>query len=187
MAVDSVSSKQTALEAIFCPVQGKHHWYQSNVDGPYGKKKIIYADWTASGRLYRPIEEKLSEQIGSFVANTHTETSFTGKMMTKAYHEAKHIIKKHVNASPADVLITAGTGMTGAVIKFQRILGLKIPEKGATLFVYFQMKNAPLFLYHTWSTTANQTSWLETIAKVELIQADANGLVDLKSFGFLAS
>ena len=30
---------------------------------PYGVKKIIYTDWTASGRLYRPIEEKLLNEF----------------------------------------------------------------------------------------------------------------------------
>ena len=94
---------------------------------PFGTKPLIYTDWTASGRLYRPIEEKLMNVFGPFVANTHTETTVSGTAMTLAYHEAKQIIKRHVNASPNDVLINTGTGMTGVVNKFQRILGLKVP------------------------------------------------------------
>ena len=39
---------------------------------PYGTKEIVYTDWTASGRLYRPIEEKIINEFGPFVANTHT-------------------------------------------------------------------------------------------------------------------
>jgi len=88
---------------------------------PFGKKEIIYADWIASGRLYKPIEDKLSNEIGPFVANTHTETSETGKRLTLAYHEAQHIIKKHVHAGPNDVIISAGSGMTTVINKFQRI------------------------------------------------------------------
>ena len=65
---------------------------------PLGEKKIIYTDWTASGRLYLPIEEKMLNDFGPFVANTHTETTFSGSAMTLAYHEARKIIKKHVNA-----------------------------------------------------------------------------------------
>jgi len=76
---------------------------------PYGEKKIIYADWTASGRLYRPIEEQLLNVIGPFVANTHTETSITGSVMTHAYFDARSIIKNHVNASNDDVLLTEGS------------------------------------------------------------------------------
>ncbi len=53
---------------------------------PYGRKKIIYCDWIASGRLYGPIEERMTGSFGPFVGNTHTETSETGSMMTWAYH-----------------------------------------------------------------------------------------------------
>ena len=95
---------------------------------PYGEKKIIYTDWTASGRLYKPIEEKLLNDFGPFVANTHTETTVSGTAMTQAYHKAKHIIKEHVNSNTDDVLIVSGNGMTGVINKFQRILGLKVPE-----------------------------------------------------------
>jgi YD repeat-containing protein len=95
---------------------------------PLGTKKIVYTDWTASGRLYRPIEEKMINDFGPFVANTHTETTVSGTAMTMAYHEARHIIKHHVNAAPTDVLITDGSGMTGVINKFQRILVLRIPE-----------------------------------------------------------
>jgi selenocysteine lyase/cysteine desulfurase len=98
-------------------------------DSPYGKKKIVYADWTASGRMYRPIEEKLLNEIYPFVANTHTETNVTGSSMTMAYHKAKEIIKKHVNAKKGDILISSNSGMTGVVNKLQRIIGLKIHEK----------------------------------------------------------
>ena len=42
-------------------------------DSPYGVKKVVYADWIASGRLYRPIEEKICNELGPFVANTHTD------------------------------------------------------------------------------------------------------------------
>jgi len=96
---------------------------------PYGFKKMVYADWTASGRAYRPIEQRLQNDIMPLLANTHTETTVTGTAMTRAYEQAKHIIKQHVNAGPDDVLIFAGSGMTGAVNKLQRLLGLRIPER----------------------------------------------------------
>ena len=92
---------------------------------PNGKKKLIYADWTASGRLYAPIEHSLLKNFGPYVGNTHTETNITGTSMTVAYHKAKQIINDHVNANEEDVLIMTGSGMTGAVNKFQRLLGLK--------------------------------------------------------------
>jgi selenocysteine lyase/cysteine desulfurase len=149
-------------------------------ESPYGRKKIVYADWTASGRLYRPIEEKLLNDIGPFVANTHTETSITGSVMTHAYHEARSIIKNHVNASKDDVLITVGTGMTGAINKFQRILGLKLNENLKEHTNIPEEKRPIIFVSHM-EHHSNQTSWLETIARVKVIPSNKNGLPCLKS------
>ena len=81
----------------------------STFNSPYGKKKIIYADWIASGRLYGPIEKKILEEFGPFVANTHTETSETGTLMTHAYHHSHEIIREHVNASENDISLRHAT------------------------------------------------------------------------------
>src|SRR6266705_312742 len=96
---------------------------------PFGIRKIIYADWTASGRAYRPIEARIQEEVLPFFANTHTETTITGAMMSRAYEEAKIIVKDHVHAKEDDVLIFCGSGMTAAVNKLQRIMGLRLPER----------------------------------------------------------
>jgi selenocysteine lyase/cysteine desulfurase len=148
---------------------------------PFGTKKIVYTDWTASGRLYRPIEDKLLNEVGPFVANTHTETTVSGTAMTNAYHEARHIIKHHVNASSEDVLITDGSGMTGVINKFQRILGLKVPENLRAHATIPAEKKPVVFVSHM-EHHSNQTSWLETIAKVVVIPACPQGLICLDSF-----
>ena len=150
-------------------------------ESPYGEKKIIYTDWTASGRLYRPIEEKLLNQFGPFVANTHTETSITGSAMTMAYHKARSIIKSHVNASKEDVLITSGTGMTGVVNKFQRILGLRISEN-IKKYAAIPADLKPIVFITHMEHHSNQTSWLETIADVEIIPCQESGLICFDSF-----
>ncbi len=146
--------------------------------GPYGEKKIIYADWIASGRLYSPIEMTMAESIGQYVANTHTETSFTGTVMTKAYHEAKEIIKKHVNATKDDIFIPTGTGMTGAVLKLQRMLGFKYPEQVRDRVQVSGNDKPVVFITHM-EHHSNQTSWLETICDVVKINPNSDGLVDL--------
>lgn len=151
---------------------------------PYGAQKIIYTDWTASGRLYRPIEEKLMNEFGPFVANTHTETTVTGTAMTLAYHEARHIIKHHVNANSDDILITDGTGMTGVVNKFQRILGLRIPEN-LKEFAAIPEEIKPIVFISHMEHHSNQTSWLETIADVVVIPADESGLFSIEALQVL--
>ncbi|MDO6760261.1 aminotransferase class V-fold PLP-dependent enzyme [Tamlana sp. 2_MG-2023] len=167
------------LETYFAPFREQIVGNDTYFISPYGKQKIIYADWTASGRLYRPIEEKLLNDIGPFVANTHTETSITGSTMTRAYHEARHLIKNHVNASEDDVLITVGTGMTGAINKFQRILGLKLSENLKDHTTIPEEKRPIIFVSHM-EHHSNQTSWLETIARVEVIPSNKDGLPCLK-------
>ena len=91
------------LEKYFEPFREKIIGNDATFESPYGTKRIIYADWIASGRLYEPIEKKLLNQFGPFVANTHTETTLTGTLMTRAYKQSHKLIKEHVNAGPNDV------------------------------------------------------------------------------------
>lgn len=140
---------------------------------------ILYADWTASGRNYLPIEKRFQEVLMPFVANTHTETSTTGTAMTHAYHEAQKYIKKHVHASDEDAIICAGSGMTALINKFQRILNLKGDAK------FEKAEDRPVVFITHMEHHSNQTSWLETCVETVIIPADKEGLVDLNAFAEL--
>ena len=140
---------------------------------PWGKKKLIYADWIASGRLYATIENRLSETIGPFVGNTHSETSETGLLMTKAYHWSHRLIKEHCHAGPNDAIITAGSGMTTVINKFQRILGLKYCGKLSGRDCMGKRERPVVFITHM-EHHSNQTSWYETTADVEIIEPGPN-------------
>jgi selenocysteine lyase/cysteine desulfurase len=146
---------------------------------PFGEKKIIYADWIASGRIHKGIEEKLNNDVFPFVANTHTETSTTGATMSLAFDEAMHIIKNHVGANDSDIIISGGAGMTMMVNKLQRILGLKIHEKYADKI---KIENRPIIFVTHMEHHSNQTSWIETIAEVKMIPYTKEGYVDLVQF-----
>ena len=174
----------TELETYFSEFRKNIIGIDQEFDSPFGRKKIIYTDWTASGRLYRPIEEKLTNEFGPFVANTHTETTVSGTAMTMAYHHARKLIKKHVNAGEDDVLIADGTGMTGVVNKFQRILGLKVPENLKAFTSIPENKRPIVFISHM-EHHSNQTSWLETIADVIVIPACPKGLFCLDNLSEL--
>ncbi|MBC7641933.1 MAG: aminotransferase class V-fold PLP-dependent enzyme [Flavobacterium sp.] len=175
MNTKEINVKSSMLENYFTEFRNSIIGIDQYFESPYGKKKIIYTDWTASGRLFRPIEEKLMNDFGPFVANTHTETTVSGTAMTMAYHKARNIIKQHVNANSEDVLITDGTGMTGVVNKFQRILGLKIPEN-LKEFTDIPLEKKPIVFISHMEHHSNQTSWLETIADVEIIPGCEQGL-----------
>lgn len=165
------------LEEYFKPFRENTIGYKQTFKSPYGEKKIVYADWIASGRLYAPIEKKISEVFGPLVGNTHSESSATGSSMTHSYHEAHRIIKEHCNAREDDVIITAGSGMTRMVVKLQRLLGLKIPEQ---LIEYLKLPEElrPVVFVTHMEHHSNQTTWLETIADVIVLSPDDEGLVD---------
>lgn len=146
-------------------------------DSPYGNKKIIYGDWIASGRLYKPIEDKITNTIGPFVGNTHTETCETGIRMTHAYHKSHQLIKEHVNAGTKDVIITAGSGLTAVINKFQRILGLKYCGKLSGKSCIAERERPVVFITHM-EHHSNQTSWYETNADVVVIEPGEGLLVE---------
>jgi len=176
------------LESYFDQFRKNITGIDTCIDTPYGNKRLIYADWIASGRMYKPIEKRISEEIGPMVGNTHSESSATGKAMTDAYHLAQKIVKRHVNADENDIMIFTGTGMTSAIAKLQRILGLKVPEQAINYCVFthgeygtcreIPNENRPVvFLSHA-EHHSNHTSWFETLADVIVLEPTADLKVD---------
>lgn len=153
--------------------------HDASITTPGGTFPLVYADWAASGRLYEPIERKMQNFFGPLVANTHTESNATGTAMTQSYHEAKHIIKKHVRANEDDVLIFAGSGMTGAVTLLQRILGWRLPERYKSQ-VSIPEKDRPVVFVSELEHHSNHTSWLETIADVVVVPQTENDGLDMR-------
>ncbi len=172
------------LEAHFSQFRQKTVGIGQNFMSHFGQKNIVYADWIASGRLYAPIEKKMLEDFAPFIGNTHTETSVTGTSMTQAYNKARQIIKQHVRANADDVLICCDSGMTGAVNKLQRILGLKVPEKFRNQLEVSDAERPVVFISHM-EHHSNQTSWLETLADVVTIAPTLDGLIDLQQLRVL--
>ena len=104
-----LSTTTTDLETYFKPFREHVIGNDQIFTTPYGQQRIVYADWTASGRMYAPIENILLKKMAPYVGNTHTETTVTGSSMTMAYHEAKDIIKRHVGANNRDDLISSNS------------------------------------------------------------------------------
>jgi len=179
-------SQKTTLERFFFSFRKNVVGNRQLFESPFGTKEIIYADWTASGRAYAPIEACIQEKIMPFVANTHTAATITGTLMSDAYEEAKAIVKKHVNANSDDILLFCGSGMTAAVNKLQRILGLRLPERMTDYTpnrgLHADESLRPIVFVTEMEHHSNHISWLETIATVEVIDCGENGNVDLECF-----
>jgi len=178
----------TELEKYFSRFRNNITGIDAEIQTPHGPKKLVYADWIASGRFYDPIEKRITNEIGPLIGNTHSESSATGVAMTNAYHYAQRVVKKHVNAGEDDLLLFTGTGMTSAIAKLQRLIGLKVPEQAMKYCAfpsgnYHTCKDIPnkkrpvVFLTHT-EHHSNHTSWFETLADVVVLQPGAGLTVD---------
>ncbi|HVU94034.1 MAG TPA: aminotransferase class V-fold PLP-dependent enzyme [Puia sp.] len=170
-----------ALESYFSPFRRNILGQDQCIDTNHGSKPLVYADWTAAGRAYMPIEQYLQSDILPLFANTHTETTHTAKATTKAYEAAKRTIKTHVNANENDALLFCGSGATAAVNKLQRILGLRFPERLTQYAGPITIREAgrPIVFVTHMEHHSNHISWLETIATVETIRPGEDGTPDL--------
>ncbi len=180
----------SSLENHFLKFRNNIIGIDAVIETPYGNKPLIYADWIASGRLYGPIEKHISDVIGPMVGNTHSESSTTGRAMTKAYHMSHKVIKEHVNAGRDDVIITAGFGMTAVVNKLQRMMGIRVPERSQDFTRGLPSRreegtcddDCPVVFVTHMEHHSNHISWLETIADVIMIPPGENNLVDTVLF-----
>jgi selenocysteine lyase/cysteine desulfurase len=158
-----------------------HFWEhianQIIIDPDY--KQRIYADWTASGRLFRPIEDRITNMVGGSMANTHTEDSYTGRVMTTWLHESEQVIKKHVNASTQDVLLNVGNGMTSALAKLMRMMGWWCHEQHRDA-VLASMGEKPLVYITHREHHSNHTMWIESLVELKIIPALDGDEIDIE-------
>lgn len=176
MSVGFKEQKKTILEKHFDQFRPHIIGIDTNFESVYGTQKLLYADWIASGRLYGPIEDTMRNVIGPMVANTHSFSSETGKASTYAYKEARSIIKKHVNATENDILVTAGTGMTGVLSRLQRVMGLRWPDAVKNQIKLSEHERPVVFISHM-EHHSNHVPWMETIADVVVVPCDENNLI----------
>jgi selenocysteine lyase/cysteine desulfurase len=174
-----LAQRQALIELIRASVIGD----DEAVAGPFGPRRVTYADYTASGRSLSFIEDYLRNAVMPLYANTHTESSGTGLQTTRFREEARHVVREALGGNEHDhALIFCGSGSTGAVDRLVAILNLRLPADLADryrLLDVIPQQERPVVFIGPFEHHSNELPWRESIADVVTIAEDADGHVDL--------
>lgn len=165
---------QNLIEHIRASVIGDDHV----VVTPYGRRRVTYADYTASGRALSFIEDYVRDVVLPAYANTHTESSGTGLQTTRLREEARQVIRDAVGGGDDAVVLFTGAGATGAIDKLIGVLGLRIPsalEDRWHLARHIPADQRPVVFVGPYEHHSNEIPWRESVADVVQIGQDADG------------
>jgi selenocysteine lyase/cysteine desulfurase len=152
------------------------------MDGPFGPRRVTYADYTASGRSLDFIEDFIRDAVLPWYANTHSESSATGRQTGQLREDARRMIRDAVGGIENDLVIFCGSGSTAAISKMIGILELRIPaglDERYGLSALIPESRRPVVFVGPYEHHSNELPWRESIADIVPIGEDADGHIDV--------
>jgi selenocysteine lyase/cysteine desulfurase len=144
--------------------------------GPYGPSRLTYADYTASGRALDLVEDYIRDRVLPSYANTHSESSATGRRTTRLREHARSVIHRAVGGTDDDLVVFCGSGSTAAVDKLTRLLDL--PSRRDRTASALRERDRPVVLVGPYEHHSNELPWRESAADVVAIGEDRHGGID---------
>lgn len=141
----------------------------ATIPGPNGPNQMIYADYVASGRALQQIEDAIGTDVLPYYANSHTEASFCGQMMTRLRLQARRTILESCNGDDQHAVIFTGSGATAGLNRLVGLLGVD------------QQAEQPLVLIGPYEHHSNILPWRESGAEVVEIAEARDGGPDLQA------
>ncbi|AXC49198.1 aminotransferase class V-fold PLP-dependent enzyme [Paracoccus suum] len=112
--------KATSLADLHADLIG----HGRTIDGPFGPRPLIYADYVASGRPLGAVERFVMEEVLPWYANSHTEASHCGGTMTRLRRSARAEIARITGAGPEHAVIFTGSGATAGINRLVHLLNV---------------------------------------------------------------
>jgi len=136
------------------------------IPGLHGDVPLVYADYVASGRALRQVEDFVSQHVLPFYANSHTEASWCGAYTTRLREDARREIARLVGAGKDDAVIFAGSGATAGLNRLVSLLGIEKADR-------------PVVFLGPYEHHSNILPWRESRAQIVEIPEAPNGGPDL--------
>ncbi|MEU3979160.1 aminotransferase class V-fold PLP-dependent enzyme [Streptomyces sp. NPDC026672] len=149
------------------------------VDGPYGPRRVTYADWTASGCSLDFVEDHLRDAVLPRYANTHAESSGNGRRTGRLREEARRVIADAVGAGSTHHVVFCGSGSTAAIDKVVGLLGLRPSPRLTAAGARLPERERPVVFVGPYEHHSNELAWRESLADVVVIREDDTGRLDL--------
>jgi selenocysteine lyase/cysteine desulfurase len=140
--------------------------------------RTLYLDFTASGLGYAPIEQRVQDVLRTY-ANTHSEIGTHAVATSEAYTQARASLRASLQLTGDDVLLPVGTGVTGAIKKFQEIIGIYLPPKTKERFGFSAPTGKPLVIVGPYEHHSNEVSFREALCDVVRVPRDTTGACDI--------